>query len=124
MFVRPTAVDEPLLLLETLSACLAGLGLGVDNATCKQVLIVRAKVDHAIKRQTSKLQCRSLTRRNVKHQHVSSELHKEIFVQATNTMGSCHSVCLVLAISSFLSWAPDGKILKTLLPYISDFLLD
>jgi len=27
-------VDEPLLLLETLSACLAGLGLGVDNATC------------------------------------------------------------------------------------------
>ncbi len=34
MFVRPTVVDEPLLLLETLSACLAGLGLGVDIAKC------------------------------------------------------------------------------------------
>ena len=39
----------------------------------------------------SQTQCRSLTQRNVQHQHVSSELHKEIFVQATNTKHAARS---------------------------------
>jgi hypothetical protein len=57
----------------------------IKQQYCKQVLIVRAKVDHAIWRQTSKLQSSSLTQRSFQHQHVSNELHKEIFAHATNT---------------------------------------
>ena len=34
MFVRPGVVDEPLSLLETLSACWARQGLGVTIAAC------------------------------------------------------------------------------------------
>ncbi len=49
-----------------------------EQQYCKQVPNVRAKVDHAIKRQTSKLQCNSLTQRNVQHQHVSSEVHRDL----------------------------------------------
>ncbi len=44
---------------------LATISDQVKQQYCKQVLIVRAEVDNAIKRQTSKLQCSSLTQRNV-----------------------------------------------------------
>ncbi len=33
-------------------------------------------------------------------------------------------VISVFSDSVVASWAPDGKILETLLPYVSDFLLD
>ena len=39
---------------------------------------------------TSKLQCHCLAQRNISHQHVSTELHKEIFAQATNTKSKQH----------------------------------
>ena len=39
---------------------------------------------------TSKLQCHCLAQRNISHQHVSTELHKDIFAQATNTKSKQH----------------------------------
>ena len=37
------------------------------------------------KKKKKKFQCKSLTQRNAQHQHVSGELHKDTFAQATKT---------------------------------------